>query len=257
MLLRRITQHVKDQNWFAVAIDFAIVVFGVFIGLQVANWNEARGDRAAEARYLLSLDQDMKETIDDIDTVLGALGKHETARETLYNLSLDPSDQIDANDLALLISAALWQFHAVETRVTTLDTLRNSGRLGVIDDEDLIVALQDLAALIEEAEFDESMEMHILQRFSDPLLHDEVDMSVVMTARGLESGEMHVPWVKATPGTFTEPEYFRTQEFRNSLLFRSASTNARIRSFQSIREKSLDIRELIRRRRTELGEPNP
>jgi len=26
MLLRRITQHVKDQNWFAVAIDFFIVV---------------------------------------------------------------------------------------------------------------------------------------------------------------------------------------------------------------------------------------
>ena len=42
MLLRRITQHVKDQNWFAVLIDFAIVVFGVFIGIQVANWNAAR-----------------------------------------------------------------------------------------------------------------------------------------------------------------------------------------------------------------------
>ena len=27
MLLRRITEHVKDQNWFAVALDFVIVVF--------------------------------------------------------------------------------------------------------------------------------------------------------------------------------------------------------------------------------------
>lgn len=42
MLIRSITKHVKDQNWFAVLIDFAIVVFGVFIGIQVANWNEAR-----------------------------------------------------------------------------------------------------------------------------------------------------------------------------------------------------------------------
>ena len=31
MLLRRITKHVKDQNWFAVFIDFLIVVVGVFI----------------------------------------------------------------------------------------------------------------------------------------------------------------------------------------------------------------------------------
>ena len=42
MLLRRITKHVKDQNWFAVSVDFAIVVIGVFIGIQVANWNAAR-----------------------------------------------------------------------------------------------------------------------------------------------------------------------------------------------------------------------
>ncbi|MEM7430507.1 MAG: hypothetical protein AAF351_01080 [Pseudomonadota bacterium] len=42
MLLRRITQHVKSQNWFAVGIDFVIVVVGVFIGIQVSNWNETR-----------------------------------------------------------------------------------------------------------------------------------------------------------------------------------------------------------------------
>ncbi|MEO0368600.1 MAG: hypothetical protein AAF197_07420 [Pseudomonadota bacterium] len=48
MLLRRVTKQVKDQNWFAVGIDFAIVVIGVFIGIQVANWNDARGDRQRE-----------------------------------------------------------------------------------------------------------------------------------------------------------------------------------------------------------------
>ena len=29
MLLRRITQHVRDQKWFAVGPDFAIVVVGI------------------------------------------------------------------------------------------------------------------------------------------------------------------------------------------------------------------------------------
>lgn len=42
MLLRRVTKHVKEQNWFAVFVDFFIVVVGVFIGIQVANWNEQR-----------------------------------------------------------------------------------------------------------------------------------------------------------------------------------------------------------------------
>lgn len=59
MILRRLTEHVKAQNWFAVALDFVIVVTGVFIGLQVNNWNEARQQRLREARYLERLDAEM------------------------------------------------------------------------------------------------------------------------------------------------------------------------------------------------------
>ena len=40
MILRSVTKHVKDQNWFAVFLDLLIVVIGVFIGIQVSNWNE-------------------------------------------------------------------------------------------------------------------------------------------------------------------------------------------------------------------------
>ena len=42
MLLRRVMKHVKDQNWTTVALDFMIVVVGVFIGIQVSNWNDVR-----------------------------------------------------------------------------------------------------------------------------------------------------------------------------------------------------------------------
>jgi hypothetical protein len=46
MLLRRVIEHVRTQNWTAIGIDFLIVVVGVFIGIQVSNWNEAvRMDR--------------------------------------------------------------------------------------------------------------------------------------------------------------------------------------------------------------------
>lgn len=40
MILRSVTKHVKEQNWFAVFLDLLIVVIGVFIGIQVSNWNE-------------------------------------------------------------------------------------------------------------------------------------------------------------------------------------------------------------------------
>ena len=37
MLLRRVTEHVRDQNWTAVGVDFVIVVIGVFVGIQVSR----------------------------------------------------------------------------------------------------------------------------------------------------------------------------------------------------------------------------
>lgn len=46
MLLRRITKHVKEQNWFAVVVDFAIVVAGILIAFQITSWDEARQQRA-------------------------------------------------------------------------------------------------------------------------------------------------------------------------------------------------------------------
>lgn len=55
MILRSITKHVRDQNWFAVGIDFLIVVVGVFIGIQVANWNAERQLAAQERAYLVQL----------------------------------------------------------------------------------------------------------------------------------------------------------------------------------------------------------
>ena len=38
MLLRRITQHVKTQNWFAVTLDFIIVVIGVAVAMMGQQW---------------------------------------------------------------------------------------------------------------------------------------------------------------------------------------------------------------------------
>jgi len=52
MILRSLTKHVRDQNWFAVGLDFVIVVLGVFIGIQVANWNDNRTARAETDRTL-------------------------------------------------------------------------------------------------------------------------------------------------------------------------------------------------------------
>lgn len=53
MILRRIAENLRAQNWTSVAIELAIVILGVFIGLEAANWNQERQERQ-ETRQLLS-----------------------------------------------------------------------------------------------------------------------------------------------------------------------------------------------------------
>ncbi|MEM6538439.1 MAG: hypothetical protein AAF668_12015 [Pseudomonadota bacterium] len=55
MILRRVIEHVRTQNWTAIALDFVIVVVGVFMGIQLGNWNEARQLNTQEATYLHQL----------------------------------------------------------------------------------------------------------------------------------------------------------------------------------------------------------
>lgn len=45
MILRRVIAHFRQQEWTAIATDFVIVVVGVFIGIQMANWNATRAER--------------------------------------------------------------------------------------------------------------------------------------------------------------------------------------------------------------------
>lgn len=70
MLLRRVMKHVNDQNWFAVGIDFVIVIVGVVIGIEVANWNDVRNNKAGLDATLVRLDKEVSQNIDMIDKVL-------------------------------------------------------------------------------------------------------------------------------------------------------------------------------------------
>ena len=70
MIFKRVAANLRAQNWSGVAIELAIVIVGVFIGLQAANWNQDRQQRN-ETKELLSQLQielgDFTDLLDGID----------------------------------------------------------------------------------------------------------------------------------------------------------------------------------------------
>ncbi len=97
MLLRRITEHVKAQNWTAVALDFFIVVVGVFIGIQVSNWNDTQSSKAELRTSLERLDKEVSQNIGLIETVLALYeeksGDMKLGREALNVCEYSPEGQ--------------------------------------------------------------------------------------------------------------------------------------------------------------------
>jgi hypothetical protein len=61
MILRRVISHFKKQEWTAIGLDFLIVVVGVFVGLQVSNWNEGRAVDQQSALFTERLTADLLE----------------------------------------------------------------------------------------------------------------------------------------------------------------------------------------------------
>ena len=149
MILRRVMQHVRDQNWLAVGLDFLIVVTGVFIGIQVANWNEGRKERAAEQRYLVELARDL--TADVAELQRGR--RHNLARLATSEailLAVDPDYQ-RAGFFPLVGEEPMpnpafsgYAYAALTATFTmvgtdyTFDELVQSGRLGVLTDRALV-----------------------------------------------------------------------------------------------------------------------
>lgn len=62
MRLRSLSKHLREQNWFAVGLDFVIVVFGV--GFALAG-QQALSDRQARADYNRAF-LDLREAIDAV-----------------------------------------------------------------------------------------------------------------------------------------------------------------------------------------------
>lgn len=75
MILRRITKHVKDQNWFAVGLDFFIVVAGVLLAIQVSNWNERGANHAEYQQALKRLEAEITDNLAIIEREDLLIGK--------------------------------------------------------------------------------------------------------------------------------------------------------------------------------------
>ncbi|MBT8472303.1 MAG: hypothetical protein HKN14_08465 [Marinicaulis sp.] len=145
MLLRRITEHVKAQNWFAVALDFVIVVVGVLLAFQITSWSAARGESAKFERQVQAVRLEMLENLERHEFIRNRIENQATALAELRTVLADPL--IDISDEEL--DALLWQsilMIRVHTKRSALDTLLSSDLVIEYADKKLVDEIEDWEA---------------------------------------------------------------------------------------------------------------
>ena len=154
MLLRRVIAHVRRQEWTAIGIDLVIVVVGVFIGIQVANWNAELADerlgRTYAARLTVDLKQDLASRQALVDYYGAVLESVEHTDGLLAHPQADPQELVVAAYRASEINysppaAALRADPAVQTNLRYQSSDVYSAHANIQDD---VVAIERaLAAL--------------------------------------------------------------------------------------------------------------
>ncbi|HET6912705.1 MAG TPA: hypothetical protein VFH71_05085 [Rhodanobacteraceae bacterium] len=128
-MLRHVISHLRRQDWMAVTIELVIVILGVFIGLQVSNWNQARADADLGKDYVTRLTSDLEEDLAGV--------RAEGAYYRAVLESLRKTDELlrepDANPRTLVVNA----YRATEIIYTppvraTWDQIVSSGHLGLL-----------------------------------------------------------------------------------------------------------------------------
>lgn len=159
MLLRSITKHVKDQNWFAVALDFFIVVAGILIAFQITNWNEGRGEASRERVLLERLHGDFVQIIAFGNTVVpGSEAQPAATSGIIRAIRTDtpPEDTVHFHGLINISN----QVFAPMPPSATFNELVSTGELSRISNQAIRIIISDY-------EFGRSGDLNLLDKHLD------------------------------------------------------------------------------------------
>lgn len=135
MILRRVMEHLRKQEWTAIGIDFVIVVIGVLVATEVSNWNATRLSRQQGAEFSERLVGDLREEAWGyqfyVEYYGDVLANGERALAVLER-------RASMSDEALLVAAyRATQYKRNVRRRATYDELTSTGAIGLIEDGEL------------------------------------------------------------------------------------------------------------------------
>ena len=145
MILRRLSQSLRQQNWTAITVEFVLLVSGVFLGIQAANWNQERESDRRSAIFTQRLKSDLRIEAWNFEMLVSYYGQAQAnARRTVDALA----GRAALSDEQLLVAAYRATQYVDNTRQrSAYDELTSTGELALIRDRKLRKLAMDIYSM--------------------------------------------------------------------------------------------------------------
>jgi hypothetical protein len=100
MILARLSKAIREQNWFAVVLEFVIVIAGVVIGFQITAWNAARAENARTSMLIERIEEEFRVLETSLSDYERLLASYEAASENV--IAAIRNDTVASTDPVLM-----------------------------------------------------------------------------------------------------------------------------------------------------------
>ncbi|PKG96828.1 hypothetical protein [Paraglaciecola sp. MB-3u-78] len=144
MLLKNVIKDIQRHNWFAVFLDFAVVVIGILVAMQLADWEENKNESKITEEYTLLLMEDLKA---DQRSAKNAENYYFQVQQFGKNaLTLWANSQGLSPEQLVVSFYQASNIFANNSTSGTYDSLASTGRLGLIGGPQLASTLSNYYA---------------------------------------------------------------------------------------------------------------
>ena len=164
--LGRLSVAVREQSWFAVALEVAIVIVGVVIGFQVTAWGNERAARAQERELLRGLRAEIAANADLLDRVADEHRQTAVqARRVLAWTGPRPAD-VPPTVVDTLLVRLISEIPAYHPAMGEVEAMLGAGHLGLVRDDSLRAMLASWPTVLARLRaVEDEMRADVLERF--------------------------------------------------------------------------------------------
>jgi hypothetical protein len=219
MILRRLADGLRRQDWTTVFIELLVVVLGLLLGLELSNWSGDLKDRRLVETYYDQLILDLEADVSTGQRGVQSADRHTAMGNLIYRAATRGNlDGIGDGDLVLALVIAGYTERPLITR-HTYDELISTGSLRLIDDTEIKRALRNYYSNTQAARQWDALIQHEQMRYRDAI-RGVLTPSQMRWVRGSLGG------ASRPPPDFDRAQFFRSLEERPEIIHSLASMAA-------------------------------